>query len=157
MKKLLFKVKLSFVLTDDWNLGSFAVLPWSHAKKTQNNYLPYCRANECRNPQHWKWCMLLQILTERLGAQPAAAAGFLIQVTASTWWPIAAFRGHIDFSPTLQIIAGCCESYPPRAAGRSFFSMLTQEWLSDLCKTISWNLTVCNWLLYTSRLWYKNI
>lgn len=28
---------------------------------------------------------------------------------------LAAFHGHIDFSPTLQIIAGCCESYPPPA------------------------------------------
>lgn len=25
---------------------------------------------------------------------------------------LAAFHGHIDFSPTLQIIAGYCESYP---------------------------------------------
>lgn len=49
---------------------------------------------------------------------------------------LAAFHGHIDFSPTLQIIAGCCESYPPRAAGRSFCSVLTQEWLSDLRNVI---------------------
>lgn len=30
---------------------------------------------------------------------------------------LAAFHGHIDFSPALQIIAGCCESYPPQLAG----------------------------------------
>lgn len=30
---------------------------------------------------------------------------------------LAAFHGHIDFFPTLQIIAGCCESYPPQLAG----------------------------------------
>lgn len=57
---------------------------------------------------------------------------------------LAAFHGHIDFSPTLQIIAGCCESYPPRAAGRSFCSVLTREWLSDLRNVISWDLIDCD-------------
>lgn len=53
---------------------------------------------------------------------------------------LAAFHGHIDFSPALQIIAGCCESYPPRPVGRSFYSLLTREWLSDLRNVISWDL-----------------
>lgn len=44
---------------------------------------------------------------------------------------LAAFHGHIDFSPTLQIIAGCCESYPPQLAGRSRWSVLTRHRLSD--------------------------
>lgn len=60
---------------------------------------------------------------------------------------LAAVHGHIDFSPTLQIIAGCCESYPPRAAGRSFASVLTRVWLSDLRNAISWDLIDCDWLL----------
>lgn len=68
---------------------------------------------------------------------------------------LAAFHGHIDFSPTLQIIAGCCESYPPRAAGRSFCSVLTWDWLSDLRNVISWDLIDCNWLMCTSCLWYE--
>lgn len=57
---------------------------------------------------------------------------------------LAAFHGHIDFSPTLQIIAGCCESYPPRAAGRSFCCVLTRDWLSDLRNVISWDLIDCH-------------
>ena len=68
---------------------------------------------------------------------------------------LTAFHGHIDFSTTLQIIAGCCESYPPRAARRSFCSVLTREWLSDLRNVISWDLFESDWLLCTSRLWYE--
>lgn len=59
---------------------------------------------------------------------------------------LAAFHGHIDFSPTLQIIAGCCESYPPQLAGRSRWSVLTRQCLSDFEES---DILASHWLAST--------
>lgn len=88
--------------------------------------------------------MSSQMLADRLlepGLQQHSASDSSDSVGMVT---LAAFHGHIDFSPTLQIIAGCCESYPPRLAGRSFCGVLTRQWLSDLKKVISWHLIDCH-------------
>lgn len=63
---------------------------------------------------------------------------------------LAAFHGHIDFSPTLQIIAGCCESYPPSADREEPLHVDMRALLSDLRKVIFWHLIDCNWRLCTS-------
>lgn len=57
---------------------------------------------------------------------------------------LANVHGHIDFCPTLQIIAGCSESYPPWAAGWSLCSVLTRKRLSDLTNVISQDATDCD-------------
>lgn len=54
----------------------------------------------------------VSFLVCRLEGRPAAAHSSWFKQQLVT---LAAFHGHIDFSPTLQIIAGCCESYPPLA------------------------------------------
>lgn len=71
----------------------------------------------------------MRVLPSSLGAQPgaqqhAAATDSSDSVDLVT---LAAFHGRIDFSPALQIIAGCSESYPPQAAGRGVCCLLTQE------------------------------
>lgn len=130
-----------------------SIQPWSHAK---TNYAAYCRANNTlihgiRNDAcaHKFWPRGLEPSLQQHWAPDSSDSVGLVT--------LAAFHGHIDFSPTLQIIAGCCESYPPRAAGRSFCSVLTQEWLSDLRNVISWDLIECDWLLCTSCLWHEYI
>lgn len=63
-----------------------------------------------------------------LGAQPEAQQHAASDSSDSLdLVTLAAFHGHIDFSPALQIIAGCSESYPPPAAGRGVCCLLTQE------------------------------
>lgn len=99
---------------------------------------------------HSHKCCLIS--SERSRQQRAASGS-----SDSGLMTLVAFHGHIDFSPTLQIIAGCCESHPPRAAGRSFCSVLTRQRLSDLRNVISWDLIDCNWLFFTSCLCYQYI
>lgn len=148
------KWNFSSVPIVDWSLWWFSVRPWSHAK---TNYLSYRQANNYRNPWHYKWCECSHrcwLIGLESSLQRRSASDSSDNVGLVT---LAAFHGHIDFSPTLQIIAGCCESYPPRPAGRSLCSVLTREWLSDLRNVISWHLIDCHWLLCSSCLWYEYI
>lgn len=115
------------------------ILPQSHAG---TNYPSCCynRHNKrhrqrCECSQRWSGC--------GVGLQHRSASDSSDSVALVT---LAAFHGHIDFSPTLQIIAGCCESYPPQLAGRSRWSVLTRQCLSDFEES---DILASHWLAST--------
>lgn len=67
---------------------------------------------------HWCWLIGLEPSLQQHSVSDSSDNVCLVT--------LAAFHGHIDFCPTLQIIAGCCEIYPPRPAGRSYCSVDTR-------------------------------
>lgn len=103
------------------------------------NYLPYHQANNVH--VHGITSDACSPRGSEPSPQRCAASDSTDTVGLMTF---AAFHGHIDFSPTLQIMAGCCESYPPRVARRGLGSVLTREWLSDLRNVISCDLIDCD-------------
>lgn len=121
-----------------------SIRPWRHAT---TNY-PHIVKIIIIMALQMTW-VFSQMLTDGPRAKPAAVQSLWYNVGLVT---LAAFHGQIDFSPTLQIIAGCGESYPPPPARRSFFRVLTREWLSDLRKVRSWHLIDCDRRLCTSCL-----